>query len=36
MTSTPIIKPVSEALPTAALLGAMVSIQIGATFAKGL
>ncbi|TIS53245.1 DMT family transporter [Mesorhizobium sp.] len=36
MTSTPIIKPVSEALPIAALLGAMVSIQIGATFAKGL
>jgi inner membrane transporter RhtA len=36
VTSTPVIKPVSTPLPIAALLGAMVSIQIGAVFAKGL
>jgi inner membrane transporter RhtA len=36
VTSMPVIKPVSAPLPIAALLGAMVSIQIGAAFAKGL
>jgi inner membrane transporter RhtA len=38
MTSSAAIKPVREAapLPIFALLGAMVSIQLGATFAKGL
>jgi inner membrane transporter RhtA len=38
VTSSSAIKPVREAapLPIAALLGAMVSIQLGATFAKGL
>lgn len=36
MTSTPIARPEAGALPIGALLGAMVSIQIGATFAKGL
>ncbi len=38
MTSAPVAKAVREAapLPVAALLAAMVSIQIGATFAKGL
>ena len=36
MTSTPTAEPEAGPLPIAALLGAMVSIQIGATFAKGL
>lgn len=36
MTSTPIAAAETKTLPITALLGAMVSIQIGATFAKGL
>jgi inner membrane transporter RhtA len=36
VTSTPVARPEAGALPIAALLGAMVSIQIGAAFAKGL
>jgi inner membrane transporter RhtA len=36
LTSTPIAGAEAKALPIGALLGAMVSIQIGAAFAKGL
>ncbi|WP_412177414.1 hypothetical protein [Mesorhizobium sp. YC-39] len=37
MTSTPVTnRPEAAPLPIMALLGAMVSIQIGVTFAKGL
>lgn len=36
MTATPVAGREAAPLPMAALLGAMVSIQIGATFAKGL
>ncbi|QPC91974.1 DMT family transporter [Mesorhizobium sp. INR15] len=36
MTSTPVASREAAPLPIAALMGAMVSIQIGATFAKGL
>jgi len=36
VTSTPVAHREAAPLPIAALMGAMVSIQIGATFAKGL
>ena len=36
MTSTPVARREAAPLPIVALMGAMVSIQIGATFAKGL
>jgi len=38
VTTTPIVKPVAEAgtMPIVGLLGAMLSVQIGAAFAKGL